>query len=207
MYNHEIRCECRDLDRSRAQRQRRVRSPQTSTQTSVSNRKFAEARRAELAPGTIPAGAQHLTASAVGLVWRPAIGPAAPVGAIAVEEAAGLVTVTRTPSARDSAHVTARDITALSPPAIVMHVGMASHRGPACIVAQVARSHIHPAIQASSPAKFGHAPNGRPHACSRRDHTLRPPAWGSWGRERTRCARERASSAAATCSCSRTELP
>ena len=71
------------------------------------------------------------------------------MGAIAVEEAAGLVTVTRTPSARDSAHMTARAITALSPPAIVMHVGMASHRGPARIVAQVARSHIHPAIQAS----------------------------------------------------------
>lgn len=176
-----------------------------SPQTSVSNRKCTPRRRAELAPGTIPAGAQHLAASAVGQVWRPAIGPAAPVGAIAIEEAAGLVTVTRTPSARDSAHMTARAITALSPPAIVMHV--ASHRGPARIVAQIARSHIHPAIQASSPAKFGHAPNGRPHACSRRDHNLRPPAWGSWGRERTRCARERASSAAATCSCSRTELP
>ena len=85
-----------------------MRSPQTSTQTSVSNRKFAEARRAELAPGTIPAGAQHLTASAVGLVWRPAIGPAAPMGAIAVEEAGGLVAVTRTSSARNSARNSAQ---------------------------------------------------------------------------------------------------
>jgi hypothetical protein len=172
---------------------------------SVSNRKYASRRRAELASDTIPAGAQHLAASAVRLVWRPAIGPAAPVGAIAVEEAGGLVTVTRTPSARDGAHLTARAITALSPPAIVMHVGMASHRGPARIVAQVARSHLHPTTQASPPAKFGHAPNGRPHACSRRDHDLRPPAWGAWGRERTRCARERASSAAAmpARSCSR----